>query len=313
MLPAPVIPRFASRFIGTFAVLLTLHAAGEEKSDVDLARLNGPVRSVQVEKSVYTIQYARHVQEPRILETVTDYDTQGRKTEHIEYNADGTILSRRTYHYGGAGRLAEEKVLDAHGTLVEQTIHTYDRSGKEIATSHYDGNGKLQQKTVHVYDDNGLLSRSCTSNSEAEFISEQVFTYNESGRLVKTVTRVDGNSLGETMRCEYDNTGRVIRHARYDSNDDLQYTTVYSYGDMKTMTIHDSATGREWASTYDRDGNITERSEPGRRKPTLYEYQYDSHGNWIEKKALMWYRQRGHGAHPYYAPSKVEYRTIRYY
>ncbi len=295
-------------------VLLAAQAVADKRTDVELARLKGPVESVRVEESVYTVQFARHVPGPRIVQTVTHYNEQGYKTEFTKYNTDGTISIKKTYRYEEPHRLVEERAFDSEGTLTEQTFHSYDSLGRRIVTSRYDANGVLQQKTIFRYDQGDRLVRSLATEPDGGFISEQVFTYDENDRLTETITRIDGSSLGETLHCTYDSRGRLVRYARHDSNDDLLVVTTYSYDDNNNgVTVHEGTTGKTTVSNYDQNGDIVKKSVVGADKPILYEYGYDWEGNWTQKKTLEWYRQRGHGAHPYYAPTKIEYRAIRYY
>lgn len=86
----------------------------------------------------------------RWLDRVTTYDSEGRKTEQIEYASYGQKW-RETYEYGADGRLAREVEYDDRDKPKVIRKYEYNADGTKKRQYNYAPNGKLLTVKVFEY------------------------------------------------------------------------------------------------------------------------------------------------------------------
>lgn len=86
----------------------------------------------------------------RWLDRVTTYDSEGRKTEQIEYASYGQKW-RETYEYGANGRLTREVEYDDRDKPKVIRKYEYNADGTKKRQYNYAPNGKLLTVKVFEY------------------------------------------------------------------------------------------------------------------------------------------------------------------
>lgn len=76
------------------------------------------------------------------------YDDIGNQTSIIDYDDEGTMLSRQDFTYNSVGNCLSFTYSDSTG-VSDRYLYHYDELGEYLGEDHYDGNGNLVSSTVN--------------------------------------------------------------------------------------------------------------------------------------------------------------------
>lgn len=85
------------------------------------------------------------------LDHVTKYDSNGNKSEEIEYTKVGDQKSRTTYEYNDKGKCVRQQDFDEFNKLEKTTEYQYNEFGKKQSARVTLPNGKLKSEKVYEY------------------------------------------------------------------------------------------------------------------------------------------------------------------
>jgi hypothetical protein len=246
-----------------------------------------------VERIVYgfDFKYQKHV-DSRVVYT---YDGQRRATGWEDYADGRPVPAKSIYSYDSLGNRISETVTQADGKIRAVLTLIYDAKGQNIEKRYESGFDPSFGRLVNVYDGKGNLIQSCAYNAEGKLVSKSIFSFDAKGNRIK----VEGYGVNSNQEAvlrtktsyEYDDKGVNTGIQVYGPDGALRNKVLYKYndhGDVSSIT------------RYERDGTFGGRS--------VFEYEYDSHGNWTKCTHL---NQRTETALPgaYYADN----RTLAYY
>jgi hypothetical protein len=203
------------------------------------------------------------------------YDNVGRRTVVVAHQA--SIKAITTYRYNDIQRQNEiiEKVTSKGQSVERRYKHRFNERGDQIYTSYEDDSGLQIEALYHYdYDKQGNISRVATTDKEG--ILCHVLTYN------------------------YDPQQRAVRKASYDRNGHLYCDSVMEYAadgfGEERSTYRNGTLQRRIHYTFDLHENLVEIAAYdaldtllGR---TTYTFLYDEIGNWVERRAESWDRNR---------------------
>jgi YD repeat-containing protein len=291
------------------ALIVPLAVAGM-KTDRQAESLVGPVRTIRIEAARFSKQSGQWVEEPRELVALISYNARGNKTEVIpgpigtgaRWLVEGIPLERTIYTSDLQGKLTEEVSYNPDGSLSSKTVHTYDSQGREQETSSYEPNGSLTSKTTYMYDDEGKLIEEVCYNPFG-LLNTMLFTYDDKGNL--TAEQIyDPSGLKSRSEHTYDEHGRRVATTNYDPHGP-------ALGISKVVTTYDAKGSILEVTTYytHKTGDEEDRPIPPPAK-RVYTYEFDTYGNWIKQTQTLCTSETGK---PVCEPSLVTYRTITYY
>lgn len=78
----------------------------------------------------------------KVLDHVTTFSPEGKKTEEIEYNSDGQKWRKR-FEYGPDGKVSRELVYDNHNRLQTYKTFEWNEFGRKKVQYTYNAKGKL--------------------------------------------------------------------------------------------------------------------------------------------------------------------------
>lgn len=78
----------------------------------------------------------------KVLDHITTFNADGRKTEEIEYNSDGQKWRKR-FEYGADGKVSKELVYDHRNRLQTYKKFEFNEFGKKKIQYTYNAKGKL--------------------------------------------------------------------------------------------------------------------------------------------------------------------------
>lgn len=159
------------------------------------------------------------------VESITEYDSQGRTTEYSSYD-EGNLSYWVTTEYGEDGHRSSETEYNADGQMERQTTYEWvgDNIKKQVDTHYYGENGTVSGYRVLECDDNGNHVSDTQYDSDWNVTSYTAdYQYDADGNLLQCI--------------EYNGDGSVIKKRNYYQQ---------SEGDMLWKV--------RW---YDADGNLT--------------------------------------------------------
>jgi len=235
----------------------------------------------------------------------------------------GTITITKLYEYDSAGRISQIIMPDKNGQQRVAETYSYDAEGRKKKIMHIDpelpsgGCGTMfgvdgsdaaygspgATSITSIYDERGRPIEHLFHDSSGELITRVDFRHDERGNLVEEVcslqklppemiVNISSEQLealrmlfGSRRYHRYDEHDRRIETSSNMAPQDIDLSTfVYNdHGDVITEISESSHT--EYALRE--DGTLTPKPDnpPSHRSEVQYRYQYDPHGNWIEKIA----------------------------
>ena len=252
--------------IFTFLALLMANlATAQYKTTCEEMQLKGKV------KSISETQYKLNEVNPGLNEIVlTDFsfNKNCRKTKEISNEVGGDVKYRHEVSYNKAGNISSE--IRQNSDVEADFIHKYTYNaanrlskkelfsrGKVIATNNYIFDSKGNVAVMEIKKKLGLLD---INNEKFEY------KYDEKNRLIEEIHH-DGEEYSKTAYV-YDEKNRLVRKVEYNHRGGIDYEFDYEYDDFDNPSV-EKAKYRGNELTY-----------------FSYVYEYDSQGNWINKRSL---------------------------
>ena len=203
------------------------------------------------------------------------------KTEHIDYDANGNIVSYggTTYVYDGIGRLIREN----NPTLDKTIVWTYDVGGNIVSrTEHAYTTGTVGSATatnVYTYGNSNWKDRLTSFNGQA-------ITYDNAGNPVSYKGKSFVWTRGRILAEHTTSSGNIIRMS-YDGNGQRRNKGIYTSANVQVKAV---------GYNYDGDRLISETSMimgTSLPAPTERIYLYNKEGvcGYVENGTLYTYRK----------------------
>jgi YD repeat-containing protein len=276
------------------------------------------------------------------LSSIRDGD--GNRT-HFQYDQQGRKISVRTFAQkdsdqqswgvGSSDSVFEDAIRqgDLGVGLPQGGSFTtlYDEQERPSEVQIRDAKGTIVYRAVRSYGDNGQ------PNEEKMILENPALTFVEKSpaeersqldaarlkALNKAIATLMGGSDGVQTLYTYDEqrrmTGRHTRKMGFDVVTSIEYNDHGDIADERSTSKYISSVPVGVVFSVDEDGNLVPKEpEPGASRPpqapevepsqVRYEYQYDSYGNWTERK----YYSRSSESAPYQLVS-TSHRQLSYY
>ena len=223
---------------------------------------NGSIRTYDPESEDFT-------------EIHVEYNYLGMRVNSKSYNIDGEKDSETSYTYNNLNQIESTTLTNNINNDYYYNEYIYNKKHQPIEKNFYKNNKEFINKTIFKYDrkGNNVYTAFLNENDEIESVEENI--YNDVGLVTKSITSfylndklAEYNDMVITIEYGYDNDRNVIE-------------TIYTSSD-------DQSTSRS-EKTYDGNRNVIMDivyDEYAMIYSTDIEYVYDSHNNWIEKKAM---------------------------
>lgn len=241
-------------------------------SDFDL---KGPVKTV---KTIYPERDMVMEDSQEIVRAyeILTFDESGNLLSQISYDKAGEEINAILYNYDSNGKLVS--LSGRERGEQEQSIGDITiENGKIVAISIDDTEGK---STISMeYDSNGrLLSQTISGMSEGQEIEMNInMKYDSNGNLVEESFGMMGMVMTKTVY-EYNDKNQRVKSLEYmymfaqEGTEPEPMTTTFEYNEMGDLSRSIS------------DNFFSEDKEA-----TVYEYEYDSRGNYTNKVVYFLY------------------------
>jgi hypothetical protein len=240
-----------------------------------------------------------------------EYDSAARISRVIMFDKEGNERIAETYSYEADG--TKKKIVHIDPKLpyftmfgVDGTDGAYSAPGATTITSIYDKRGRAIEHLFHK-NSGDLVTRVDLRYDERGNLVEEVCTQQVPGEMAAQASPQQLETLQRMFtfgrRHRYDEQDRRIETSSNMAPNDFERET-FAYNDHgdAIRTVSESS-----HAEYDfgEEGELTPKPDSIRsnRSETQFRYQYDPHGNWVEKIVEA-------GGGPIWS---VERRTIRYF
>ncbi|HUX59359.1 MAG TPA: hypothetical protein VMV77_20470 [Bacteroidales bacterium] len=194
--------------------------------------------------------------------------------------------------YDLVGNLIEIYSCYKNGTLRRKTIFEYNKSGKPIHANIQEQDGLLWHQN-YKYDTHENLIEYKKNISSGLCRTKVSIKYNSQNQKIEE-TESYNEFITKRTNYLYDEGGKLIKSAKYDSNDRLSVTKTYNNKGEEIMIEEYDIEGiidRKFIFEYDDFGNLLRRefynlTKPEENEEIKYTYIYDNLGNWIKKTSL---------------------------
>ncbi|HZG52191.1 MAG TPA: hypothetical protein VEZ40_08645 [Pyrinomonadaceae bacterium] len=168
------------------------------------------------------------------------------------------------------------KVYDQNGRLMQHSLYPGACGSDEIRNDYsYASDGSRTEKSQEIRGKDSpppppppMASRSDSEEDKGE--PRMIFKYDpSSGKRIESTSIRPGGKIIYKTTYSYDDKGRMIEMAGYDSDGQVSSRRVYGYSGSERFPSN--------FAYYDGKGNVYER--------TVYsDYEFNSQGDWIRRK-----------------------------
>jgi hypothetical protein len=202
-----------------------------------------------------------------VLLTVFSFDKNCRKKEEVTTDVGGDLKDKHVITYDKSGNIASENKETPTVNGYFATRYRYD-DNKRLSKKEISSNGKLLATHSYSYDDKGNVGKKEIKKQQTYDMNDESFEYkyDENNRLIEE-THLDGEKYNR-IEYKYNDKNQIIRRAEHNERGGVTYETDYTYDELDNPSTEISAYRGNKTFNYS------------------YVYEYDSQGNWINKRSL---------------------------
>lgn len=268
------------------------------KADRRHAGLLGAVHTVTSSGAMFSGSSGDWTEGPRSGQSVTTYAEDGTRVEIRWDTGSGpysdAVMARLVYSRNKDGILVGMTGYTRKGKLSEADQYSFDQNGRAVELK-MTGSAGLLHRSVLKYDGAGRVNETIEYDKNNKVLNRTEIRYEDGERNVEAVT--------------YSQVGSIFSRTRIISQEKSLILEYFLYAD-------DHSLEKKIESRWDENGRQHQREldyspDSALRETHVFEYQYDTVGNWIREKESVctwrfWIFQSCD-------PVKVTYRTITYY
>ena len=181
------------------------------------------------------------------------------------------------------------------GTMLEHLQTVYNSKGhRKSMTFLSTGENDIIFRTRYKHDGFGLVTLEQVVDPSENVVGRTYYIYDQNNVLSETYVEDAERQVESRVRIYYDNKGRVSQRSYNDPKNDIYKREVYTYdvnGDVARAVVFDRSKKKVKELRYEYDEYHQPVSQTvydyTEAEPevfvTLFRYQYDDKGNWIQK------------------------------
>jgi YD repeat-containing protein len=287
--------KIMNRAISLLAILLLAicQARAQEKRHREQWQLQGPVRSMRVEKILLT-DNGKQEKSVELLDEAS-FDERGNLVfvGFIHPIPSGRYSARLTNTYDAKGTLIKTAVHNADGSVNRDETYSYDGRGRKIETVWQWAGGKVFHQTTYTYNSRGLLTEEASRFSHRNWaLSRTNYSYDEKGRRTELTYSSENPSGNSRTIYEYDDSTNRDTTTIYDAEGKLFTQWIYRHDDRgRDVEVY----------LYGQDAAL--------KRHSTMAYESDSRGNWTKLKITREVYKDGQSQ----VEHEVQRRIITYY
>ncbi len=210
-------------------------------------------------------------EEGRLLEEVKFYgDDAGERTAYeynennlisaiIEFDEEGSFISREEIKYDSEGSVFERIKSDENGNLIDRVLFEKANDSKVLLEKEFGSDGELKNVTTISFNEKGKELSSYQSTPEGKLITGIETSYDDKGNVIE---RDYKDFYAKTVRYEYDENNRMITQELFDGSGLLLRKNIYEYDESGNLLAE---------QTFEMDNS---RGNKEKHFGTRYEYEF---------------------------------------
>lgn len=157
------------------------------------------------------------------------YDKQGRLIRAETHDADtGSYEGKTAFNYGTNGKASERIVYEQNGSISCKDKYTYDAQKRILSeTTYFDG--KLSSKNVNTYGSNGLISKSVLYDEHGKKIASREWKYDGYKNLTRFTSYDEYGNKSYEETYKYDSRGYMISSTEQSFDEFYETENTYKY------------------------------------------------------------------------------------
>lgn len=252
--------------------------------------LKGKVRDMTIERAELVQKAGTLFEAKRKPVETMSFTAEGAKIEEAHYSANGALLWTFVHAYGSDGRRRTTESRLANGTVSETLVFAYSND-KRTESDTLGPDGSLREKSSYAYDENGNTAEIDEVAADGTSVGKWTYHYDTRGHVREWAAYNPDGSIFEESTYTYDSEGRLKVTAQYRADNSLEKRVAYDSKGNEIEAEKDAA-----------DGTVLWKR--------IYEYEFDSVGNWIKKTTK---ELTGSSGNSDFAAVEIEFRTVQYY
>ncbi len=160
------------------------------------------------------------------------YDEKGNIIAIVQYDEEGTFISKEEIKYNESGNVTDRVQFDADGKTTGRNAYNYN-GDKEIEEIEYDAKENLISKTLAKFNEAGKETTSTQTNAQGKLISSVLNVFDDHGNVIEKIFK---DFYSKNIRYAYDDQNRMIGQEIFDSNGLLLRRNTFAYDDEGNVT-----------------------------------------------------------------------------
>ena len=263
------------------------------KNDLDRENLEGKVRSIEEGKNIES-----------------DSKTESTKEFVKEFTESGNLSSMKKYDVFGKPIYSTQNIYNKKGLKIKAFTEDFNMASKSVEEYEYKDdnlsyakvfiNDTLKYKSYLEYDKSGHLTRQIEIQiketplkTNDTTLNTLTYSFDKSGNVIlkKNLQTTKNKSYNYSNTYKYDNKNNIIETNSdfdifgtlkvvntYDSENRIEKSIEYRNKQIEKVILFDKFYDESLISFY-RNGTL--------ERELKYEYEFDTKGNWIKRKAYV--------------------------
>lgn len=180
------------------------------------------------------------------------------------------------------------------GYVMERLQTVYNSKGQRRSMTYLNTEDSIIFRTRYKHDGFGLITLEHIVDNHEHVVGRTYYVYDANNVLSEVYVEDEERQVENRMLLKYDAMGRVIQRSYNDPFNEIYKREVYSYdgrGNIAKSVVYDRQKTKiqEWRFEYDEHNQPVSQTlyDYTEAEPevffTLFKYQYDTQGNWIQK------------------------------
>ena len=284
------------------------------KPDRETEHLFGPVKTVKWEQLNTSKVFGLFTRTQSRLISSISFNTEGNKTEEINYNNGGDSIHSCSYSYDGKGRKTAQVM--AQGNIHGETTYAYNHDGREVEALEQVGEKVLiKRRYLATYDAQGKQIAALYSEGDREMKASYRYSYDKQGQLTELASFTAEGVVYHRIAYSYDEKGNLTSELAYRPDGQLYKKSLFSYeGGKKREEMftfnEDGSRNIALVQIYDSRDDVVEAGgldQGDNCCRTVRIYEYDQMGNWTKQTVRSVEPATGKVIDEWFEERRIEY------
>ena len=260
-----------------------------KRNDWLLDELKGKVK--RIEETVQNFDTVNS-DKPSIKQTTKIYNENGYLIAEENNKRDSILYQRNNYFYNDSNQLIAWERYNSDSSLdLHYIFYNFNKHGQQTEALQVLGKDSYTTKWKNIYDKKGNLIEYLEYNSDNSIRINKTYKFNRKGQVISWRNYNKESQLSFRGKKRYDFRGNLKKSKWFDSGKHVYGSVSYKFNKngnlIKNFVRYKGKLRYTFRYVYDNFGNLIQSNKYGIETKTsdifVFEFTYDSAGNWIKK------------------------------